>query len=447
MSCDGILIANPMCQLMNAASGTAGAASNVVDGAFGNIAGYFGLAAQNATTWLWQQISEATTLDLQSPALAREMAVTGAIAATLCLGLFLIQVTSAALRGHPPALGRAFSGLLISFVGSALALATTRILLGAVDALSEGVVQYTMGTNMAGIGGKLSFVGLAQMQNPAVLILLAVVIIVATVVVWAAMMIRKLMLIIAAVLAPLAFAGATADFTRAWVRRWVEFVAAMIVSKLLLVIILSIGVAVLNGAGQTGSGVSQTVTQLAGGSLILLLGGLAPWMAIRMFHFAGDTLHAAHATARQASVGAQTLVSAPQKVSAIQSQGRALSAVGSSGGRPAMGPGSGATPPPPPRPGSPGTGGPAGGGSAASLPGGAIGPAGVAGGGGAAAAASLAAPAAALAAVALGAKSMAASSAEATAGHSGSPTGGSDSAGPPRHDVPPKQAPTYSPRS
>ena len=176
--------------------------------------------------------------------------------------------------------------------------------------------RFTMDTQMGALGGKLSFVGLAQMQNPAVVILLAVVIIVAAVVVWAAMMIRKLMLIVAAVLAPLAFAGATADVTRAWVRRWIEFVVAMIVSKLLLVIILSIGVAVLNGAGQSGSGATQTVTQLAGGSLILLLGGLAPWVAIRMFHFAGDTLHSAHATARQASVGAQTLVSAPQKVSA-----------------------------------------------------------------------------------------------------------------------------------
>jgi type IV secretion system protein TrbL len=64
------------------------------------------------------------------------------------------------------------------------------------------------------------------------------------------MMIRKLMLLIAAVLAPLAFAGATADITRSWARKWVEFVAAMIVSKLLLVIILSIGISVINGAGQ-----------------------------------------------------------------------------------------------------------------------------------------------------------------------------------------------------
>lgn len=445
MSCDGIMATNPMCLVAQAAATTSGAASSVVDGAFSNIAGYFGLAAQNATTWLWQQIGDATTLDLQSPALGREMAITGAIAATLCLGLFVIQVTSAALRGHPVGLGRAVSGLLISFVGSALALATTRVLLGAVDALSDGVVRFTMDTQMGALGGKLSFVGLAQMQNPAVVILLAVVIIVAAVVVWAAMMIRKLMLIVAAVLAPLAFAGATADVTRAWVRRWIEFVVAMIVSKLLLVIILSIGVAVLNGAGQSGSGATQTVTQLAGGSLILLLGGLAPWVAIRMFHFAGDTLHSAHATARQASVGAQTLVSAPQKVSALQAQGRALASVGSSGaGRGSRGSG---MPPPPPRPSGSGPAGMPPPGAATGLSAGALGPAGAASGGGVAAAASVAAPAAALAAVALGAKSMVAKAGDVATSPQGQSAGGAHQQSSPVQESPTKQPPAYSSRS
>src|SRR4051812_3244330 len=73
-------------------------------------------------------------------------------------------------------------------------------------------------TSTRALGSMLSFVGLAQMQNPAVVILLAVVIIVAAVVVWAAMMIRKLMLIVAAVVGPLGFAGATADFPPAWGR-------------------------------------------------------------------------------------------------------------------------------------------------------------------------------------------------------------------------------------
>lgn len=445
MSCDGIMATNPMCLVAQAATGAAGAASNVVDGAFSTIAGYFGHAAQNATTWLWQQIGAATTLDLRSAALVREMTITGAIAATLCLGLFVIQVTAGALRGHPVALGRAVSGLLISFVGSALALATTRVLLGAVDALSDGVVRFSMDTQLGALGSKLSFVGLAQMQNPAVVILLAAVIIVAAVVVWAAMMIRKLMLIVAAVLAPLAFAGATADFTRAWVRRWIELVAAMIVSKLLLVIMLTIGVAVLNGAGQSGAGVGQTVTQLAGGSLILLLGGLAPWVAIRMFHFAGDTLHSAHATARQASVGAQTLVSAPQKVSAIQAQGRALASMGSSGSS-RGGRSSGSAPPPPPRPPSslpPGPPSPSTGASAGSV----AGPAGAASGGGAAAAASVAAPAAAVGSLALAAKSMVMKTGDVATNPPGTSPGALHGASSPIQESPMKQPPSYSSRS
>ncbi len=134
--------------------------------AFRNIAGYFGLAAQNATTLLWQQIGDATTSISMSPALAREMAITGAIAATLCLALFVIQVTTAAHPRPSGRTGRAFTGLLISFVGSALALATTRVLLGAVDALSDGVVRFTMDSQVGALGGKLSFVGLAQMQKP-----------------------------------------------------------------------------------------------------------------------------------------------------------------------------------------------------------------------------------------------------------------------------------------
>lgn len=151
------------------------------------------------------------------------------------------------------------------------------------------------------------------------------------------MMIRKLMLLIAAVLAPLAFAGATADYTRAWVRRWIEFVAAMIVSKLLLVIILSIGVSVLNGAGQAGPAPTQGVTQLAAGSLILLMGGFAPWVAIRMFSFAGDTLYAAHASAGHAASGARAVASTPQKVATMQWHARTLipSGRGGTGAAPA----------------------------------------------------------------------------------------------------------------
>jgi type IV secretion system protein TrbL len=332
MSCNGLEALNPVCQVGQAI--TVGAAG-VADSAFSHIAGFFGTAALSTTTWLWDQIDSATSLDLTSPQLGKELAATAAIAAVLCMGLFLIQVITATLRSEPGGLGRAVRGLLISFLGSAFALASAKLLIAAIDALSASVVSYTMGTNIHGVGDKLAFGQLVAVQNPALALIFAIVILCASVVVWAAMMTRKMMVLIAAVLAPLAFSGATADITRSWVRRWIEFVAAMIVSKLLLVIILSVGVSVLDGAGQAGSGPTQVFTQLSAGSLILLMGGLAPWVAIRMFHFAGDTLYAAHATAAQGSAGAHSVVAAPHKVSSVQWQARSLTS--SMRGHPAWG--------------------------------------------------------------------------------------------------------------
>ncbi|MFW5473133.1 hypothetical protein ACOCJ5_07485 [Knoellia sp. CPCC 206450] len=351
MSCDGIHALDPLCQAAELAQGATG---TIADSAFTQIAGYFGTAATGATSWLWEQIDAATTLDLRSPTLATEMGATAAIAAVLCLGLFLVQIMVSAIRGHPASLGRALTGLLVSFLGSAFALATTRVLLGAVDSLSDGFVRYTLDTNVAGLGEKMAFFELATIHNPAATILISLVVLAAVVIVWAAMMMRKLMLVLAAVMAPLAFSGATADFTRGWVRRWIEFVAAMIVSKLLLVIIFSVGISVLNGAGKQGTGAGQVSTQLAGGTVILLLGGLAPWVAIRMFHFAGDTLHAAYATTGQAAAGGRTVISAPQKFAAVKNTSRSL--IGYPGSSSAAGRGSGVrtlpasrtSPPPPP---------------------------------------------------------------------------------------------------
>ena len=314
LSCTGPNALNPICRLGEAATTAA-------NDAFSNIAGWFGKAAAQATTWLWQEIGSATSVNLDSPQLRTDLIATSAIAVVLSLALFLVQVITSVLRREPGGLGRAVKGLFVALVASAFALSVTRILLGVVDSLSEGVVSYAMGTSIEGLGTKLAIAGIEGVANPAVVLLFSMVILAAVVVVWAAMMIRKMMIIIAAVLTPLAFSGATADITRGWVRKWIEFMAAMIASKLLLVIIFMIGVSVIEGAGVSAQpGPGQELTQLATGSLILLMGGFAPWAAIKMFHFTGDVLHSAHASAAQAPSGARTVLAAPQKVNAMHSQ-------------------------------------------------------------------------------------------------------------------------------
>jgi hypothetical protein len=67
--------------------------------------------------------------------------------------------------------------------------------------------------------------------------------------------------------------GASADITGGGVRKWIEFMAAMIASKLLLVIILMIGMSVIEGAGMSAQpGPGRQLTQLSTGSLSCWLG-------------------------------------------------------------------------------------------------------------------------------------------------------------------------------
>jgi hypothetical protein len=146
--------------------------------------------------------------------------------------------------------------------------------------------------------------------------------------VWGALMIRKMLIIISAVFAPIAFSGATADVTNGWVRKWIEFTVALVASKLVLVIMFMIGLSVLDGAGSTG-GVTNNVTNLAIGSLILLMGGFAPWVAIKMVHFAGDSFHQVHSQAQSAHAGRQAVTSAPQKVANLANTASTMTGVAS----------------------------------------------------------------------------------------------------------------------
>ena len=342
MACTGIHVLDPVCQAGSIAGGAA-------DDAFGSMARSFGQAASGAVQWLWHQINEATAIDLSTSGIGRDLIATGALALILCTALFLIQVSISAIRREPGGLLRGLRGLGIATIASTFALAATKVVLAAVDELSNGVVQFATGGSIDGLGARFGLAtGLAQMTNPAALLLFSLVLLAGVVMIWVALMARKMLIIVAAVLTPLAFAGGAADFTRSWVRRWIEFTAALIASKLLIIIMLLVGLSVFDGAGLAkhpngSTSAAQASTQLATGSVLLLLAGLAPWVAIRMFHFAGDSLHAVHQQAHAARAGTQAVVAAPRKVTSAVGQGRALRSalpVGAAAGAAAAGHGS-----------------------------------------------------------------------------------------------------------
>ena len=304
----------------------AGCASDIAKSAagdaFGSIAKDFAKAAGSAVDWLWGQTSSATVVHLGGASFSVDAAIVGAIAVTVAVGLFVLQVAASALRRDPGGLGRAVKGLFTAFIGGGLAIAVTDVLLSTVDSLSNGVVQTATGDSMEKLGHSiLSSSGIqTSTANPAGLMLLSLAVLAAVIVVWAALMIRKLLIVVSAVFAPLAFAGSLSDVTSSWVRRWIEVMAALIISKLILVLIFVIGAGMLvHGEGQSGNGTAQTSTQAVTGVLVLALAGFAPWIALRLVHWSGDQFHHLHSMASASAAGAQKAVMVPQKAAAWSS--------------------------------------------------------------------------------------------------------------------------------
>jgi type IV secretion system protein TrbL len=307
------------CSITDPLSCLDSAAKSVAGDAFTSIAHDFGTVADSAINWLWAQISSAAAVNLGGAGFGLDLGIVATISATVAVGLFVIQVISSTVRRDPNGLARAGKGLIVAFIGGGVAIATTNLVLTAIDALSAGVVQLATGQSIDQMGKSILAAGAitGATDNPAGIILLSVAALVAVVVVWAALVVRKLLIVVSAVFAPLAFAGSLADITVSWTRRWIETMVALIISKLILVIIFVVGLGILTeGVGQSGSGAGQAITQVVSGILVLSLAGFAPWLALKLVHFSGDQFHQLHALAGAATGGAQAAAAAPQKAAA-----------------------------------------------------------------------------------------------------------------------------------
>ena len=275
--------------------------------AFASIAESFGQAADHLVNWLWSQMSAATAVHLGGPGFDLQLGITAAIAGVVAVALFSIQIMQSVLRREPGGLARALKGLVVAFIGGGAAIAVVNILLGATDGLCQGVVKLATGTDISGLGQLILGTGAltSAVAGPAALLLLSLACITAAVIVYAALVVRKILIVVTAVFAPLAFAGSLADLTVSWTRRWIETTLALIVSKLILVLIFVAGYGILiEGIGQSGSGVTGEVTQVISGVLVLLLAGFAPWVALKIVHFTGDHAHQLHGLGTSAVAGA-----------------------------------------------------------------------------------------------------------------------------------------------
>lgn len=318
MSCSGIQVMDPVCAVVGSI-GKLG--SSVTNSVFASVATAFGNTADSAINWLWSQMSSATAISFGGTTFELDLGIVSAIAAVVCVGLFVVQLAVSALRHDGTGIGRALRGLVIATVGVAITLASLDLLLAAVDQLCAGIVRVATGDSIATLGSKIIdpalFTGLVA--GPAAILILSLLAILAVAVVWFALVVRKMLIIITAIFAPLAFVGGVADLSRGWVRKWLEAMVALVFSKLILIIIFVIGLGVLGGMGSSpNAGGLSAITSDITGLLILLVAGFSPWMALKLVHFTGDHMANLAGSASHATSGVATVIGAPQKVASMK---------------------------------------------------------------------------------------------------------------------------------
>ena len=246
---------------------------------------------------MWATFDTTTFVDLTTGHFTKVYNIIFGIAVFVMMVFFLVQLIGATIRREPAALSRAIVGLGKGILGSFVALGLLATALEITDRLCLGLMT-AAGTTVEEMGGRMTALtaGLAlsgaggPVMPVLVVIALAGLMIAASFMVWISLLVRKALLLVAVVLAPIAFAGATWDATRGWATRWGAFVLALIASKLVVVVVFLLATA------QVAAPISADLQSFAdpmAGIVLMMVAGFAPYLTYKVIAFMGvDTHHA-----------------------------------------------------------------------------------------------------------------------------------------------------------
>jgi type IV secretion system protein TrbL len=357
--CGGPL--QPVCDVVGGVAGSVGdAASSAVLGGLGTaFVSAAGMVAQTALTAL----DASTSIDLGADWFTRNLAVMAIITLPVVVGLFVLQVILAVLHREPGGLIRAVVGTGKAMLGAGIAVAVTQSLLVACDQICTYIAAAS-GTTVTGAAKR--FIDLTWLAGPTagpvLQMLLGIVLIVGFLLLWAVMLFRKAALLLVVMFAPIAFAGSVFDHTRAWTRRWIEVVAALVACKVVIVVVFVVGASAFGGVGPTATGGGGTAPASASGSLsdilvgalLLTIATFAPWLTWRFLHWSGmEAASVMHSTIAASPVPSAVRSAAGQAQSTTQravtsmllgaATGGAGAAAGAAGGAGTSGAGAAAT--------------------------------------------------------------------------------------------------------
>jgi hypothetical protein len=281
--CTGLDALNPICQ-----AGSIG--GSVASAGFESVLNGISQWVASGAEWLLDQIgdvlSATTTVNVGASWFQTHYGQMTALAGVVILPLLLASTLQAILRQNPGQLVRTFLVQLpLALLLAVVAIQIVVLSLSATDAMSDAVAG---GTN-ADVGSLLNGVTSGLVSSAAdpsiasfVVLLVALLIAVAAFVLWLELLIRAAAVYVAVLFLPLALATLVWPAISHWCRRLVETLAALILSKFVIVATLSLAAGALAsgtaGSGADGAGFSSV---LAGGAL-LLMATFAPFAILRM---------------------------------------------------------------------------------------------------------------------------------------------------------------------
>ena len=281
--CTGLDALNPVCQI-----GSIG--GSIAASGFESVLSGISQWVASGAEWLLGQIGDVlvstTTIDVGATWFRVHYGQMTAMAGVVILPLVLLSTLQAVLRQNPGQLVRTFLVQLpLALLLGVVAIQIVILSLSATDAMSDAVAGGS-GADVTHLLAGVTHGLVAAAADPTlagfVLLLIALLVAVAAFVLWLELLIRAAAVYVAVLFLPLALATLVWPAVSHWCRRLVETLAALILSKFVIVATLSLAAGAVSsgtaGAGAHGSGFSAV---LAGGAL-LVIATFVPFAILRL---------------------------------------------------------------------------------------------------------------------------------------------------------------------
>ncbi len=286
-------------------------AGTVTDGIGAWIAKSAGELAASAADLAAKAVDQTTAIDLNAGWFRDNYELLLPIGLALTVGIFCIQLMTAAWRRDERALARAAFGTMTGVLFSFSAIAFTTVAITVVDALSDGLFQAANTSVEDAIRRvvKVDQLGAMYGLGWGVPALVAVGCAIGAFLYWGVMVARKVGVLIMVALAVFAGAGGGWEVAKRWRRGWIEATATLIVSKLLMTVVFLIGVSAM-GKTDTSDGMAALSDAMAG-IVVMVLVLLCPYATYKFVHWASDG--GGHADLHRTSVAGMAVAAGAAK--------------------------------------------------------------------------------------------------------------------------------------